>query len=302
MGERGEAVFGGGHGREVEEGFGRWPEAGVGILGRQVVYRLRRDSRRGRLGAGADHVAFDRRGGVAAKDRAPAFEKKRAVAELGHVVHGVGDEHDHGAAREQPFQALVAFLAEKDVADGQRLVDDEDFGLEARGHGKGQAQEHAARIGLDRLVEVDADVGEGGDIVHARLDDIARDAEHGGVDVDVLPAGEFRLEAGAELEKRRGALGQDHLAGRGFEHPGEDLQQGGFAGPVLADDAEGLAGHDLEGDVAKGPVLAEKRLAAGEKELAQPVLGTAVELVHLGDAPGGDDRGHGIRRHRRKAS
>ena len=65
--------------------------------------------------------------------------------------------------------------------------------------------------------------------------------ENGAVEVDVVAAGEFRVEAGAEFEQRGDAPVHRDGAGGGLQDAGHDLQQGALAGAVFADDAEGFA-------------------------------------------------------------
>ena len=58
----------------------------------------------------------------------------------------------------RPDPAIVlhlpeALALERRVADRQDLVDEQDLGLEVRGHGEGQAHVHAGGVALDRRVE-----------------------------------------------------------------------------------------------------------------------------------------------------
>ena len=56
-----------------------------------------------------------------------------------------------------------AALAEVDVADRESFIDQENFRIQMDGDGESEANDHAARIGLDRLVDEIADLGEGFD-------------------------------------------------------------------------------------------------------------------------------------------
>ena len=68
-----------------------------------------------------------------------------------------------------------------------------------------------------------------------------RQAEHDAVDEDVLPAGDLRMEAGAQLDQRRDpAVDLDRAAGR-LGDAGDELERRALAGSVAADDAEGRA-------------------------------------------------------------
>ena len=98
-----------------------------------------------------------------------------------------------------------ALLLERGVADGQHLVDDQDLRLQMRGHGEREAHVHAARIALHRRIEELLDLGERDDLVELRGDLGLRHAEDGAVEKDVFAAGQLRVEAGADFEKRADA-------------------------------------------------------------------------------------------------
>ena len=68
------------------------------------------------------------------------------------------------------LDAREALALERLVADRQRLVDHQDVGVDVDGGGEGEPHVHAARVGLDRLVDEVADVGEAGDGVEALVD------------------------------------------------------------------------------------------------------------------------------------
>ena len=71
------------------------------------------------------------------------------------------------------------------------------------GDGKGQPDYHAAGVGFHRLVDEIADFGEGFDIGITAVDLGGREAQDGGVEVDVIEAGELRSEAGGKLQEGR---------------------------------------------------------------------------------------------------
>src|SRR5207253_11232503 len=87
------------------------------------------------------------------------------------------------------------------------------------------------------------------DLAKMLVDVAAAEAVDRRAQVDVLDTGELRMEAGADLDQRADAPADLDRTAAGREHPGDQLQQGRLAGPVLTDDAEGLAGSDVEVDV-----------------------------------------------------
>ena len=73
----------------------------------------------------------------------------------------------------------------------------------------------------------------------------------------------------------------------------DDFEQRGFAGAVLADQAERLARGELEGDAPEGVERPVSRRT--EEELAQPVEGAVVEAIDLGDGVRADRDAFGHR-------
>jgi hypothetical protein len=71
---------------------------------------------------------------------------------------------EHGALLLEAAQPPEALLLEVGVAHRQRLVDDEHVRVHMRDHREGEAHGHARGVGLHRLVDELADVGEGEDL------------------------------------------------------------------------------------------------------------------------------------------
>ncbi len=165
-----------------------------------------------------------------------------------------------------------------------------------RGDREGETHVHAARIPFHRRVDELGDLGEGDDLVELAADLGAAHAEDGAVEEDVLAARELGMEAGADLEQRGDAAAQAGAAGGGLGDAGKDLEERGLARAVAADDADDLAGRDIERDVAEGPELglvrrgpaAEAVLEPGEF-LAQGSGADAAEMVALGEVADLDD-------------
>ena len=139
------------------------------------------------------------------------------------------------------------------IADSQHFVDNQNLRLEVRGHRKRKPNVHSRRIVLHRRVEKFFDLGKGDDFIELLADFPLRHAEDGAVEEDVLPSGELRMEAGADLEQARNASPQRDPPLRRLGDAAQNLEQRAFSGAVAADDAENLALLDLEAHILERP-------------------------------------------------
>ncbi len=112
--------------------------------------------------------------------------------------------------------------------------------FEMRGDREGKAHVHAGRIAFDWSVEKPVDLGESDDLVKLLPDVLAAHAEDGAVEIDIFTAGQLGMKSGAHFEQTRHASVQGDPALRGLGDTAEYFQQGALAGPVAADDADGL--------------------------------------------------------------
>jgi len=74
--------------------------------------------------------------------------------------------------------------------------------------------------------------------------------------MDGLGPGQSLVEHCRDLDERPHASANAASPSRRPEDLGEQFEDGRFAGAVGADDSEGLAGADREGDILHGPELA----------------------------------------------
>ena len=127
-----------------------------------------------------------------------------------------------------------ALLLEREIADREHLVDNEDVGLEVRRDREREPHVHAARVALDRRVDEPLDLGERDDLVELAPDLVSAHPQNSAVEIDVLAAGELGVKAGADLEQRPHAAVDVRVPGRRLGDSGEDLQQRGLARAVAA--------------------------------------------------------------------
>jgi len=76
--------------------------------------------------------------------------------------------------------------------------------LDRRRYGEVETGPHAGRIGAERHVDERPKLGESDDIVHPLADFLFTEAEIKPAQLDVLAAGELRIDAEAPAEQRRG--------------------------------------------------------------------------------------------------
>jgi hypothetical protein len=166
-----------------------------------------------------------------------------------------------GCARRTPGDAAGQQLAhpghalflEADVADAQHLVDDQHVGIEMGGDREAGPRVHPGGVALDRRVDEFLDPGEIDDRVELAGDLAARHPHDRALQVDVLAAGQVRVEPGGDLDQGADPAVDLDAPARRPQDLGQQLERRRLAGAVRADDAERLAGADLEREVADRP-------------------------------------------------
>ena len=93
-----------------------------------------------------------------------------------------------------------AALLKKNVADRQRLIDDQNIGFHMDGDGKRQTHEHAAGVSLNRAINELADFRELFNIGNSLARLGIGEAENRSVDINVFSAGKLQIESGSQLE------------------------------------------------------------------------------------------------------
>lgn len=177
---------------------------------------------------------------------------------------------------DEVLDALLAFLLEENIADGERLVDDEDVGLGDGGDGERDARDHAGGKVLHGHVYEIGQLGKLHNLLEVRVDELLGVSEQGAVEGDVLARGELEVKTRAKLDQGRDVASHDALALAGFEYAGDDLEHGGLARTVGANQADDLAGLHLEGDVLECSELGEEQLVLHQLD---EVLLEVIELL-----------------------
>src|SRR5581483_8799871 len=125
------------------------------------------------------------------------------------------DEERCSVARDVGMDEVEALLLEADVADAEHFVYNEQVRVGVRGHGEAEPSVHARGIAFHGRINELLELGEFYDAVEAALDLLAAQSQDGAVQVDVIPAGQIRMKAGAELDQgRHPSLDSNMTAGR----------------------------------------------------------------------------------------
>ena len=161
----------------------------------------------------------------------------------------MADVQHGGAALDDIVDLVLTLALEARVTDGQRLVDNEDVGVNVDVDRKAQTHFHTAGVGADRLIDIVAQLREIDDSLLDLADVGVLQAEDVAFEVNVLAAGHLGGEARGQLEQRRDLTLDLDLALAGEGNAGDHLEDGGFTRAVIADDTDTFAALDVEGDV-----------------------------------------------------
>src|SRR5690348_1576304 len=133
---------------------------------------------------------------------------------------------------------LHALRLEAGITDGQYLINNEDLRLDIDSDGECQPDIHSTRIGLHWLLDELADVCKRRDVVDTEIDFLLGQSQQGAVHVNVFATREFWIESSPKFEEcRHTTIGVDYSTRR-RKSTADDLQQGGFTGPIASDDAD----------------------------------------------------------------
>ena len=146
-------------------------------------------------------IARDRLADGPVEDEPALAQQHRTCAQALDRGRVVRDEDDRPAALLELVDLAEALALELLVADGEHLVEQQHVDLEVRGDGEAEAHDHARRVRADGQLHEALELGERLDLGHVPADRLALEPEDRAVQVDVLAAGELRVEAGAELEQ-----------------------------------------------------------------------------------------------------
>src|SRR2546421_2720005 len=187
----------------------------------------------------------------------------------------MADEDDGAASAGHVAHFAKAFLLKIDVSDSQDFIHEKNFRLEIRSNGKREAHVHSGRVVLCGRVNKFLKLGEGNDLVELAGDLLLAHAQDGAGEEGVFAASELGMEASADFEEGTDAAVNFRPASRGTSDAGENLEEGGFARAVAADDTEDFAFAHFEPHVFQGP----EGLVFGAAEDGERRFQSAAEMI-----------------------
>src|SRR5687767_9204534 len=163
------------------------------------------------------------------------------------------DEHNRHSITTELFQSLITLLLKSRVTDRQDFVDDQDLRFNVGGNRKSQARVHPGRIPFHRRIDELTDPREVDDRVHLAGDLIAPHPKDRALQVQILPARQVVVKPGRHLDQGSRPPTRPAAALSRLEYSGQQLEHGGLAAAIRADDGQRLTSMHFERDVLQGP-------------------------------------------------
>src|SRR5664279_324185 len=137
---------------------------------------------------------------LAVDDDFARLEQHDAITHLAYLFEAMRDQDDRASVMLELLDLVEAFALERLVAHRQDLVDEQHLGIDVDGNSKCQADIHAGRVELHLGVDEWVDGSKVDDAVEILVGLLAGQAQDRGVQIDILAAGQVRMEAGAQLK------------------------------------------------------------------------------------------------------
>ena len=150
----------------------------------------------------------------------------------------MADENDGPPRARDVAHFAEALFLEIDVADGEHFIDEQNFRLEMRGHGKRQPHVHPARIMFHRRIDEFFQLRERHNLIELALDLLLVHPQDRAAQERVFPARQLRMKSGAHFEQRPDAPVNLRPARGRLRNPRKDFQQRGLARAVPPDQAK----------------------------------------------------------------
>jgi hypothetical protein len=165
----------------------------------------------------------------------------------------VADKEYGAAIRGNLADSTQAFALERDVADSQYLVHEEDLGLKMSSYGKSQSHVHTRGVMLHRRVNELFNFREGHDAIELAVDVLGSHAQNCAVQIDILAPCQFSVKTCTDFQERTNPPIQVCHTGGWLRNAGENLEESALAGAVSTNDAHNFARLNLKRDILESP-------------------------------------------------
>ena len=224
----------------------------------------------------AGDAALELVGGALGHDPA-VVEQRDPVGELVRLLQLLGGEQDGDAAGGQVADDLPHGPPAARVQSGRGLVQEDQPRVADQGHGQVEPPPHPARVGAGQLaggvgeVELAEQVGRPAPpLGAAQVMQVGHQEQVLGAGEQVVDGGELAGDAdrGPDRVRRGGQVvaGHPQLAAVGFDQGGQDLDDGGLAGPVRAEEREDRALGDRQVDAVEHDLVAVGLAQSGDRD------------------------------------
>ena len=163
------------------------------------------------------------------------------MGELAHGAEVVTDEENSATVGLGHILYFAEALGLKSsISDSEHFIDDQYLRLEVGRDREGESHMHSAAVAFDRCVEEPFHSGERDNLIEPGSDLTFFHTHDCPIEEDVLPPGEFGVESGADLEKRRDAPPQTDASTGGLCDTGQDFEKSGLPCTIASNDPEDL--------------------------------------------------------------
>src|SRR5580704_496588 len=179
-----------------------------------------------------------------------------AMTDLGDRFEVMRYEKDRSAGLDNRTNSVDATLLENVVTYAEDFIDNKYFRIDVCCHREPQAGEHAGGIAFYGRVDELFQAREGDDLVELRLNLSLLHAENRAMEKNILHPGQIRVETSGNLQESGKASVHSHVTLGRLHDAAQNFERGTLPRAVAADDAEGFAAFDFEGNVMERPKFA----------------------------------------------
>lgn len=163
-------------------------------------------------------------------------------------------DEKHGTPGSSDITNLAeAFFLKRNVANGENLINQQNFGFQMSGDCEGQPRVHSARIMFNRSIDKFLDFGEGDNLVKFARDLRPSHAEDRAAQKNVFTSGQFAVEAGSDLQEAAYSPVQLNAPAGRLGNSRQDFKESRLPCAITTDYPKHLARPDLDADILQGP-------------------------------------------------